>query len=120
MVTQLWRKDELATLVIDPLPLDSQGNSSVVDVISHLGRQTPSNGTWALFEYWMTHCLTNHQDCTTMDPLMSSESSLPTRLLDIQEEELVHLVEVPMTSSATLVAPRYAALSHCWGTTHER
>jgi len=58
---------------------------------------------------WLRNCCETHYNCGSL-----RDQALPTRLLDLEafgREGVVRLVERPS------IHGRYAALSHCWGTT---
>ena len=59
---------------------------------------------------WMVRCVQGHEQCVSNQ----LPEQYPTRLLDIQEEDLVRLVE---PAHGGLEGP-YATLSHSWGREH--
>ena len=54
-------------------------------------------------KHWIARCDTNDAKCKTL------ETALPTRLLDVRDQEDIRLCETAEESGA------YIALSHCWG-----
>ncbi|KAF5002473.1 hypothetical protein FDECE_10632 [Fusarium decemcellulare] len=79
---------------------------------------TGSAKTRSLAQSWFARCAQNtggqHDICNRKD-----ETYLPTRLLDVRgalERRQVRLVCSNETPEAFDTTPRYATLSHCWGT----
>ena len=73
-----------------------------------------SKSSIARMKHWIVRCDTNDAKCKV------EETPLPTRVLDVRDQEDIRLCETGGQSSA------YIALSHCWGssdktfiTTHE-
>ncbi|SPO03726.1 uncharacterized protein DNG_06409 [Cephalotrichum gorgonifer] len=63
---------------------------------------------------WIETCEQTHTDCQRYQNLLSSSDFFPTRILDLQPENSVPGIR--LRSGAGLQGSRYAALSHCWGT----
>jgi hypothetical protein len=114
----MLRGDEQATLIVDVLP-ESCGAKELLSATRNLNQMTPSASTWNLFTTWLQDCKEKHTECKR-DTLNINTASLPTRLLDIQAPDVVRLVNTKhIKCEDTVALPKYAALSHCWGTTHE-
>ncbi|EPE35739.1 hypothetical protein GLAREA_05076 [Glarea lozoyensis ATCC 20868] len=112
------RGDELATLIVDVIP-DSSGAKDLLSATMSLKQVTPSASTWNLFTTWLQDCNENHLECKR-GTLNVRKECLPTRLLDLQENDIVRLVNVEnLEWEDNIAVPKYAALSHCWGTIHE-
>ena len=76
---------------------------------------TGSDGALNLAAYWIHDCIANHKHCRapTTD---NSSAFVPTRLLDVNDNEL-RLVETTAGLSGAIDGG-YIALSHCWGKIH--
>jgi Heterokaryon incompatibility protein (HET) len=61
-----------------------------------------------LAKKWMTDCVNLHRDCTRKSPSRS-----PRRIVDIGSDN----TKMRLLEDEVVYGP-YAALSHCWGTTH--
>lgn len=64
----------------------------------------------SLAKLWLRDCEITHQSCSSS--IASNNSFLPTRLVDLRDEE-------PRLRLFPIAEPsiKYATLSHCWGTT---
>jgi len=67
--------------------------------------------TKAFFKQAIETCDAGHEECKRN----RETSFLPTRLIDVRDENKVRLVAGSVISSSTCDTPRYAALSYCWG-----
>jgi len=109
--------DEQASLIVDSLRAVSKESPGFISAMASADDQSPSTSTWSLFEYWLDACTSNHPECRSQTA-RHTEEIVPTRLLDVRDSELVRLVQ-SSSWSGVAKTPRYAALSHCWGNTHE-
>ena len=62
-----------------------------------------SRSSIARMKHWLARCDTNDAKCK------ARETALPTRVLDVKDQENIRLCETGGNSGA------YTALSHCWG-----
>lgn len=72
--------------------------------VHNIARDTSSPHSLIMASSWLETCISTHKTCGT-----SSQGILPTRLIDVSSPT----VKIVETSGQY---GRYAALSHCWGT----
>jgi hypothetical protein len=115
-----FRGDEKATLIVDVIP-ESKHRKDLLRATKNLGHVTPSDSTWKLISTWFQVCVDDHPECEhDVSNKDTRKELLPTRLLDIQGKDVVRLVDTKQIDEEDGIRhPKYAALSHCWGTTHE-
>jgi len=77
-----------------------------------IGRQPAPAGRYERSLEWINDCVRNHKMCASYQKIISTESSFPTRVLDVG---LVAEDGIRLMSGSGLTGG-YAALSHCWGT----
>ncbi|KAH8816675.1 heterokaryon incompatibility protein-domain-containing protein [Xylogone sp. PMI_703] len=112
------RDDEEASLLVDVVAPSSTSSQSLLNMLMDLKFETPSSATWKMFDFWLDTCDKEHTECRR-DPRGSSQPG-PARLIDVQSTNMVRLINTDtLTSTRTNHSIRYAAVSHCWGTTHE-
>jgi hypothetical protein len=114
------RGEQAAFLIVDVIP-NSNHTKDILYATRNLGHVTPSASTWKLISTWLQICVEDHPGC--QHDVLSKDSRqemLPTRLLDIQSTDVVRLVDTCQIDRGVDIShPKYAALSHCWGMTHE-
>jgi hypothetical protein len=90
----------------DSIPEDTE-----VIPISSVSESCNSATGWALANFWIQRCASSHGKCRR---LASTESKLPTRLVDLGPE--AYAVRPRLCRSVDLLQDtRYATLSHRWG-----
>jgi hypothetical protein len=69
----------------------------------------------AIITSWYSECCASHDSCR-VEIDISSQRSLPSRLLDLGEEQLLQPASVCLVTTSQLpIATEYATFSHCWG-----
>lgn len=86
-------------------PTDNHPDSPIAPhVENRLVHQDPvSRYSISLMKHWINECATNHAECSQL------QQSLPSRVLDLQGQQKVRLV------NGAGQQEQYVALSHCWG-----
>lgn len=101
---------------------DSTGLDATPDSLKdiRIGRpklpEVSSTLFYELMLHWIEDCDSNHDECK---PLKPDSKCLPTRLLDVGSDSLVHLLVTKEGDLNTHLNPRYMALSHPWGSSQE-
>ena len=72
---------------------------------------THSSNSMALIAKWLQRCIHEHP---TYKPDESSNRTLPTRLLDLEDRDKTSSIRLTETESLGEASP-YLTLSHCWG-----
>ena len=114
---QYYSGDEEASLIVDSLRAVSKESPGLIRAIASLDEGSPSAATWTLLECWLDLCISGHSECRSQT-VQHLDKIIPTRLLDIQDTELVRVVQTEICFDPANT-PRYATLSHCWGKTYE-
>ena len=78
-----------------------------------ISSKTNSQESFKLMRSWITECLTNHKECSTIMERCGNHTP-PTRLLDLTQMNSRSIVRLVETTSLTN-KPSYMTLSHCWG-----
>ncbi|KAL3426699.1 heterokaryon incompatibility protein [Phlyctema vagabunda] len=95
-------------LPADPLYCIKNYGQELFDLRKDATRLTGHGGLSQveLAKKWLDACLETHQSCKSTE-----DYQLPTRLIDL------HSIPIRLVRSSDLTSkPRYATLSHCWGT----
>jgi hypothetical protein len=115
---QQLRGDEVAILIVDVIP-ESSHSKKLLSATKNLMPMTPSAATMDLITTWRQICHEEHSKCKRDTADVESRVG-PSRLLDLQTEDVVRLVAIePPDGEPGFDFPKYAALSHCWGFTHK-
>ncbi|KAF1919028.1 heterokaryon incompatibility protein-domain-containing protein [Ampelomyces quisqualis] len=105
-----WQ-DNNDKLDVAPLQFYNFYNTHIggLEIIEHnIPFNTRSESTLATVKKWLIECSSKHT-CATL----ARNPHLPQRLLDLRNN--IRLIEAPFTSISSSI-PRYACLSHRWGT----
>jgi hypothetical protein len=77
-----------------------------------IGRRPASPGRLERPLKWINDCIRSHKSCASYQKIVSTESSFPTRVIDVglAPDDTLRLV------FGSGLTGNYAVLSHCWGT----
>ncbi|KAI6378753.1 hypothetical protein MCOR25_002171 [Pyricularia grisea] len=110
--------DDLITSDIDTLECEFglvNFTDETAEAFFLLGTSTFTEPSKNIAGAWIQDCIANHESCSK--PQSVAECWLPTRLIDVGDEES-NTVRVVTTAEETRFADspaQYATLSHCWG-----